>query len=82
MGTWPDTDDEKRQKMFRLAMALKDEIGLTDEERHELALMIPGVQDGSWKNLDTREMHILLNYLEGFQHILYLLAQRLGQDNE
>lgn len=85
MTKWPETEQQKMERMFRLAMALKDEIGLTeddmgltDEERYELADTIPGVQDPSWKKLNYDQLHTLLNYMEGFKYILEILARRLS----
>lgn len=83
-GWGSDRDDSKYRKQFKLAMELKDELGLTDEERHELALMIPGVDkdgNGSWKNLTNEQMHTLLNYLEGALYVAHLRMQRGDNGN-
>jgi hypothetical protein len=71
--------EEARQRRFLKAMALKTAIGLSDEERHSLAQMIPGVdkdQGGSWKDLNPRQLSILINMLEGYVLIAALINQR------
>jgi len=60
-------------------MALKEQIGLTTEERHELALMLPRVDKddgGSWKELDNDQLHDLITMMEGYVWITYLMTQR------
>lgn len=74
-----DAIDEIRQRRFLKAMAMKDEIGLTEEERHSLAQMIPGVDKddgGSWKELNPKQLGTLLNYMDGYLYISELLSQR------
>lgn len=71
--------EEIRIRRFHKAMAMKDEIGLTTEERHSLAQMIPGVDKddgGSWKDLNPKQLGILLNYMDGYGYITEILAQR------
>jgi hypothetical protein len=60
-------------------MALKEEIGLTSDERHELASFLFSYregEEGSWKNLTSRELHDLICFLEGYLFISQLLEQR------
>ena len=86
-GNWngpPGYNDEpdiaSRTKRYHKAMALKDEIGLTDEERYSLALLIPGVDkdgDGSWKDLNAKQLHDLITMMEGWVFIEAMRLQRL-----
>jgi hypothetical protein len=72
--------EETRHRRFLKAMALKSEIGLSDDERHSLAQMIPGVDKddgGSWKELNPKQLSILINMLEGYLLISELLQQRV-----
>jgi hypothetical protein len=71
-GSWEDPAKETR---WRKAMKLKEELGLTDEMRYELAQLIPGVDKddgGSWKDLDERQLHDLITMMEGYAYITYL----------
>lgn len=64
---------------YRKAMVLKDELGLTNEERYELALMLPTVDKddgGSWKELDVDQLHDLITMMEGYIWISYMMMQR------
>jgi len=66
-------------------MALKDELGLTKDERYSLAQMIPGVDrdaGGSWKDLDAKQLHDLITMMEGWVFIQHLLIQRLDMSWE
>ena len=68
-----------REKRYRRAMVLKEELKLTNEERYELALMLPRVDKdgtGSWKELDSDQLHDLLCMLEGYIYITYMMGQR------
>ena len=68
-------DEVKSGAMFRRAMAMADEIGLNDDKRHSLALMIPGVDKdgaGSWKELDAKQLHDLNCMLDGWVWITHL----------
>ena len=74
-----DTVEEIRLRRFHKAMSLKDTLGLTDDERYELAQMIPSVDKddgGSWKELNPKQLGVLLNYMEGYLYITELLSQR------
>lgn len=71
--------DEIVQRRFKKAMALKESIGLSASERHEIAMMIPGLPDGfsgSWKELNSSQLHDLITMMEGYAFISYLLLQR------
>lgn len=64
---------------YRKAMVLKEELGLTNDERYELALMLPKVDKddgGSWKELDEDQLHDLITMMEGYIWISYMLMQR------
>jgi len=70
---------DSRENRYRKAMVLKEELGLTTEERHELALMLPRVDKddgGSWKELDGDQLHDLITMMEGYIWISYLMMQR------
>ena len=67
------------QKRFKKAMALKDDIKLSKEERYQLARWLPGVPeeyDGSWKELSSQELHDLIVMMEGFLYLTYILSTR------
>ena len=71
--------EDARHRRFLKAMALKTEIGLSDDERYSLAQMIPGVDKdsgGSWKALNPKQLSILINMLEGYGFISALMNQR------
>jgi hypothetical protein len=71
-GSW---EDPALMSRYRRAMVLKDSIGLKDEQRYELAQLIPGVDKddgGSWKELDERQLHDLITMLEGYVYITFL----------
>ena len=64
---------------FKRAMTLAKEIGLTNEERHELAQMIPTTDldfDGSWKQLNQTQLDELISMLSGYTYIRYLALMR------
>ena len=72
--------EEIRQRRFKKAMALKEDLGLTKEERHELAQLLPGVDKddgGSWKDLNPKQLHDLITMMEGYVYITHLLSDRL-----
>ena len=80
-----DAIEEARLRRYRKAMALKDELGLTDDERHELAQLLPGVDKddgGSWKDLNPKQLHDLITMMEGFAFITYLRMQRIDTAND
>lgn len=64
---------------YRKAMVLKEELGLSKEERYSLAQMLPSVDKdygGSWKELDSEQLHDLITMMEGFIWITHLMMQR------
>jgi hypothetical protein len=79
--------NDARSKRYRKAMVLKEELGLTTAERHELALMLPKVDKddgGSWKDLDEDQLHDLITMMEGYIWITYMMMQRseFAEDQE
>lgn len=56
--------------------ALADEIGMTSEERHELAEFVFGVDGGSWVELDSKQLHDLATMLEGVIFVTFLRSAR------
>lgn len=76
-----------RSNRYRKAMVLKEELGLSNDERHELALMLPRVDKddgGSWKELDDDQLHDLITMMEGYIWITYMMMQRyeFAEDQE
>lgn len=68
-----------RSNRYRKAMVLKEELSLSNDERHELALMLPRVDKddgGSWKELDEDQLHDLITMMEGYIWISYMMMQR------
>ena len=71
--------NDTRTNRYKKAMVLKDQLHLTDEERYELARMLPRVNKddgGSWKDLDTDQLHDLITMMEGYIWISYMMMQR------
>jgi len=67
------SDREKR------AHAWARSLGLTDEERYELARVLPTIEEhhnGSWKNLDEQQYHDLLTMMEGYVFLTHLMNDR------
>lgn len=81
-----EVEEEKRGKRFRKAMALNDDhFHFTKEERYELARMIVGVDTesgGSWKDLDSKQLHDLITMMEGYAYINYMLLSRSSQEED
>jgi hypothetical protein len=76
-----DSDEEAalQERQFRKAMALKDQIGLSREERYSLAQMLHNVSrdfDGSWQDLDSAQLHELITMMEGWVWITHLMLER------
>lgn len=60
-----------RTRLMRHAHALAREMDLSDDERRELAMMLPG-QEGaqaavSWATLDEVELAVMVQWLRGAQ---------------
>jgi len=60
----------------RKLMATASEIGLTRDERIDLASYLLRRDITSWKQLDEDQVCRLLDALEGFELVVELLAQR------
>ena len=68
---------------YRKAMALKESLRLSQEERYSLAQMLPSVDKdygGSWRELNEEQLHDLITMMEGYVWISYMMMQR--DDNE
>lgn len=71
--------DLPRNKLMRHAFALAHELALSDDERRELAMMLPSRRDAqgavSWSLLDVDELAHLVLWLDGARlvHALYRL---------
>ena len=65
---------------MRYAFALAKELGLSDEERRELAMMLPSQMDAhepvSWATLDVTELATMVHWLNGATRVYSLLRQR------
>lgn len=66
---------------MRYARALAGELGLSDEERRELAMRLPS-QSGatgpvSWELLDAEDLAIMVHWLNGSLMVYELLRQRV-----
>jgi len=71
--------DATLQRRFKKAMALKDDLNLSREERYQLARWLPGVPEefsGSWKELSSQELHDLIVMMEGFLYLTYIMSTR------
>ncbi len=64
--------DARRNKMYLLAM----EIGLTRDDRIDLAQYILRRDITSWKDLTDEQVLRILDALEGYQLVHHLLAVR------
>ena len=67
-----DTVEARRRKLFALA----GEIGLTRDERLEIACYLLRRDITSWKQLDDEQRSRLLDALEGYQLVEVLLSLR------
>lgn len=79
-------DDPEWEKRLKKAMhyAKGSPLFLDRGERLELAKMLPNVDpefSGSWKELNTKQLDSLLNMLEGWIFITYLLDNREDHSN-
>jgi hypothetical protein len=75
---------KKREQSERekRAHAWARSLGFTDEERHELARMLPTIEehhDGSWKLLTEEQFHDMLTMFEGFVWITHMMQERDDQ---
>ena len=72
MGSDVGTPAAKRKKMFALA----DSIGLERDERIELSKAILWRDITSWKHLSDEQVVRILDALEGFEKVRWLLENR------
>jgi hypothetical protein len=66
-----------QSKRLRKLYAVAKEIGLTDDERIDLAQMVLRRDITSWGQLDETQVCRLLDCIEGYQLISELEAQRV-----
>ena len=71
---------DSRRYLTRYAFALANELGLTDEERRELAMMLPTRMNAhepvSWAVLDVKELATMVHWLNGATRVYTVLSQR------
>lgn len=72
--------DRDRGYYMRYAQALAGELRLTDEERRELAMMLPtqmgASEPVSWATLDASELAHLVTWLNGARLVRDLIRMR------
>lgn len=72
--------DAARARLMRQAFALARELALSDDERRELAMMLPSRREAqapvSWSALHVDELAHLVIQLEGARLVLALYRQR------
>jgi len=66
----------QRPEYRKLMLKAKNEIGLTDEERMELASYLLRRDITSWSQLDDDQVTRLLDALEGYELISKLIEMR------
>lgn len=70
----------RRAYLMRRARALAAELGLTDEERQELAMMLPGQMHASepvsWARLTDEDLSVMVHWLLGATRVYELLRLR------
>ena len=75
---------KRRTYLMRYARALSDDLGLEDEERRELAMMLPTRSGAtgpvSWKELSVEELAIMVHWLNGAMKVYELLRLRVTPD--
>jgi hypothetical protein len=79
-GTAAEAYNAERRRLLRRAFALVDTIGLTDDERRELAMMV-GTHGASgpvsWAALSIADLEQLIERLVGYEQVSVLLAMRI-----
>jgi len=70
--------ETRRRKLFHLA----DEIGLTRDERIELAQFLLRRDITSWSQLDAEQVDRMLDCAEGFLLVTFLLTQRVISESD
>lgn len=82
---WPvDDEEEARQKRLRMAFSLANSLHFDDDDRHDLARMVVGVDrdgDGSWRPLTMSQLHDLITMMEGYLWIAHMKGQRNSSKN-
>jgi len=73
MGSESGMSGVRRRKLFALA----DEIGLDRDERLELAKAMLWRDIESWKHLSDTQVDRLLDALEGYEKVCWLLRNRV-----
>lgn len=72
--------DSAKSRLRRHAFALARELTLTDEERRELAMMLPSRSGAhepvSWSSLEAEEFAHLVAWLDGAHRVLALYRLR------
>lgn len=70
-----------RTYLMRRAQALASELGLDDDERRELAMMLPGQMSASgpvsWKHLDVGDLATMVHWLNGATKVYELVRMRV-----
>lgn len=71
---------KRRSYLMRYARALAGDLGLTDEERRELAMRLPSQSHAqgpvSWGKLTVEELAIMVHWLNGALTVYELLRLR------
>lgn len=68
---------ERRQVLRDKCHVMAREIGLTEEDRHELAIQVVGKDHSpSWRTFKYPELERLADYLAGFGFIATILRDR------
>lgn len=69
--------EELRLKRLRQAMAFADELEFSDDERHELSIMVVGPdRDPSWAGFDLTQMDLLVANFQGYAWIGKIMSER------
>ena len=62
-----------RSRIMARALFLARECGLSDVERRELAMMLPGQRDASdsvsWALLDADDLLVMVHWLTGYRNV-------------
>lgn len=74
------TPEQHRAYLMRRCRALAGELQLSDAERWELAMMLPGQVAASgpvrWGRLDTKDLAVLCHWLRGMELFVGLCVTR------
>lgn len=70
----------RRAYLMRRARALAGDLGLTDEERRELAMMLPDQKGASgpvsWGQCTDDDLSVMVQWLHGARHVYDILSMR------